>query len=113
MDEAVDESVDDGYRSCDFCGETVDQNWLALDVVRPLSDSDRTPEYLDFCFCSQDHASRFLAERTLPAPEAPTEVDDPDWRGRFLDVLFGLAVLLSCVLMVVGSWTLVQAWLSS
>jgi hypothetical protein len=102
--------TDDDAEVCTFCGTLVGENWVALEVQRPVFDEGgkqrMTPDYAGGIFCSQAHAARWLAE-PLPEPEVVDEVPPGDrlfWLG------WGAAALFVLGFFGIGVWSAVQ-WL--
>lgn len=58
---------------CSFCGSEVPEDWLGLEVQRPVLNSSVKDdvEYLDEIFCSQEHAALWL--QTALKPPEPSE----------------------------------------
>jgi hypothetical protein len=104
--------VAEDEESCEFCGGPVGDNWLGLEVQRPVfvnGEQRDVPDYLtDRIFCSQDHASKWLAG-PLPEPEplGPSSRLGA-WLGRagvvLLLLLLGVGVVTT--VWVGGAWLL-------
>ncbi|MCL3861679.1 hypothetical protein [Actinotalea sp. K2] len=99
----------DAQPLCDLCGAPVpDDAWLTVEVdrARPAESSVVGFDYLNAIFCSQEHASQWLAG-PLPAPE-PVALLTPSRGDRVFDALLVPGIVLVIALALVGLWTVVR-----
>lgn len=102
----------DDIEACDYCGKPSGRlDWLAIELARPSGAID-TFDYLDFVFCSSEHAGLYLQERKLPPVRAVGPPQPLTRWDRVQGWLIGIAIvavlLWAVFLFGLGAWTFVR-----
>jgi hypothetical protein len=115
-DATVDPDQGETLEPCDYCDQPyAGKRFVSLDVYRPAlgtEDQDTGPDQdehwwdrrVPLIFCSQEHAARYFAERTLPEPtEFEPVPSDSQWSDRLCIATAVVVFLWVLVMTVIGS----------